>query len=85
MLQWSASFHTRNNNGRPDMIIAQTEGQGALSYGIDALIKMQAYDDVIRLQAWFGVMMHLSSNQMDSWESMSLQQIQAILGTYPRS
>ncbi len=34
MLLWSASIHTRNNKGRAAVIIAQTEGQGALAYGL---------------------------------------------------
>ncbi len=34
MLQWSASFHTRNNKRRAARIIAQPAGQGALACGI---------------------------------------------------
>ncbi len=72
MLQWSASFRTRNNKGRAAVIIAQTEGQGLWHVAFDAIIKLQACDADIKLQACSEIMIHLSLTHTDSWESMSM-------------
>jgi len=85
MLQWSASFRTRNNKGRAAVIIAQTEGQGLWHVAFDAIIKLQACDADIKLQACFDMMTHLSLTRTDSCESMSMPQDQAVIKAYPRS
>ena len=50
-----------------------------------AIIKLQACDAVIKLQACIGIGIHLSLTYMDSWESMSLHQNQAVTRAYPGS